>query len=372
MLLPAASSTYAAAMASLRLRVGGRSISVVASLGIRSSPCYPQNNSPTSLLGRRQHPLVVPSSLSPFSMTPLAAFMSSAIADGASKPMIHSTIESIRTFRKTINNSTSVGFVPTMGALHEGHLSLVREARANNDVVIASIFVNPAQFGKGEDMDRYPRQLEKDSELLKEVGVDHIFAPSSDLMYGKNHVTFVEPMGFGETNEGKSRPGFFRGVATVVTKLFNIVQPTNAYFGQKDAVQCVLIRRIVEDLDMDVNVKIMDTVRESDGLAMSSRNAYLTQEEREKAPVVYQSLCAAREVYDARFARGMDEVEADDLREVVESVLETEPMIKNVQYVSVDDLETMKPLDKVGNDGCVVSLACVLGSVRLIDNIVLR
>lgn len=150
------------------------------------------------------------------------------------------------------------------------------------------------------------------------------------------------------------------------------MQPTNAYFGQKDAVQCVLIRRIVEDLDMDVNVKIMDTVRESDGLAMSSRNAYLTPEEREKASVVYQSLCAAREVYDARFARGMDEVKADDLREVVESVLETEPMIKNVQYVSVDDLETMKPLDKVGNDGCVVSLACVLGSVRLIDNIVLR
>ncbi|KAL7472094.1 hypothetical protein ACHAXS_012420 [Conticribra weissflogii] len=372
MLFLVANATSTAAKASRGTRFGGRSISVVATLGIPSSPSCNQNDSPTSAFGRRQHPVVVTSSSSLFSMTPSAVFMSTATEDEASKPMIHSTIESIRSYRKTIDNSLSVGFVPTMGALHEGHLSLVREARANNDVVVASIFVNPTQFGKGEDLDRYPRQLEKDSELLREVGVDHIFAPPSDLMYGRNHVTYVEPTGFGETNEGKSRPGFFRGVATVVTKLFNIVQPTNVYFGQKDAVQCVLIRRIVEDLDMDVNVKIMDTVRESDGLAMSSRNAYLTPEEREKAPVIYQSLCAARELYDARFARGMDEVGADDLREVVETVLETEPMIKNIQYVSIDDLETMKPLDKVGNDGCVVSLACVLGSVRLIDNIVLR
>mmetsp|Transcript_19769 Transcript_19769/g.42512 ORF Transcript_19769/g.42512 Transcript_19769/m.42512 type:complete len:337 (+) Transcript_19769:120-1130(+) len=287
-------------------------------------------------------------------------------------PIIHPTIESIRAVRKSLDSKTSVGFVPTMGALHEGHLSLARAARSQNDVVIASIFVNPTQFGEGEDLDKYPRQLERDAELLGKIGVDHIFAPSSDTMYGKNHVTYVEPMGFDKTTEGISRPGHFRGVATIVTKLFNIVQPTNAYFGQKDAVQCVLIRRIAEDLDMDVNVQIMDTVREEDGLAMSSRNAYLSDEEREKAHVVYKSLCAAREVYESRLARGMEEVTADDLREVVMAVLETEPLITEVQYVAVDDLETMQPVERVGNDGCVISLACILGPVRLIDNIVLR
>jgi pantoate--beta-alanine ligase len=161
-------------------------------------------------------------------------------------------------------------------------------------------------------------------------------------------------------------------VATVVTKLFNIVQPTNAYFGQKDAVQCVVIRRIAQDLDMDVAIQIMDTVREEDGLAMSSRNAYLTAEERERAPIVYQSLRAARELFDSRFARGEEDVNADDLREVVNNVLKSEPMISKIEYVAIDDLENMQPVDKVGNGGCVVSLACKLGSVRLIDNVVLR
>lgn len=161
-------------------------------------------------------------------------------------------------------------------------------------------------------------------------------------------------------------------MATVVTKLFNIVQPTNAYFGQKDAVQCVVIRRIAQDLDMDVAIQIMDTVREEDGLAMSSRNAYLTAEERERAPIVYQSLRAARELFDSRFARGEEDVNADDLREVVNNVLKSEPMISKIEYVAIDDLENMQPVDKVGNGGCVVSLACKLGSVRLIDNVVLR
>ena len=154
--------------------------------------------------------------------------------------------------------------------------------------------------------------------------------------------------------------------------MFNIIQPTNAYFGQKDAVQCVLIKRIVDDLDMDVNVQIMDTVRESDGLAMSSRNARLGDEERDRAPIIYKALLAAQEVFDSRLARGMEEVDATDLQEVVQNVLQTEPMIKDIQYVAVDDLETMQPLKKVGNDGCIISLACMLGSVRLIDNIVLR
>mmetsp|Transcript_5197 Transcript_5197/g.8563 ORF Transcript_5197/g.8563 Transcript_5197/m.8563 type:complete len:401 (-) Transcript_5197:127-1329(-) len=296
----------------------------------------------------------------------------SLLSTMSSKPIIHPTVESIRSVRKSIHPSTTIGFVPTMGALHEGHLSLAREARLKNDIVIASIFVNPTQFGEGEDLDKYPRQLEEDVAKLREIGVDHVFAPNADVMYGKNHVTFVEPMGFDETKEGISRPGHFRGVATVVTKLFNIVQPTNAYFGQKDAVQCIVIRRIAQDLDMDVNVQIMDTVREEDGLAMSSRNAYLTDEERERAPIVYQSLRAARELFDSRFARGEEEVNADDLREVVTNVLESEPMISTIEYVAIDDLENMRPMEKVGECGCVVSLACKLGSVRLIDNVVLR
>eukprot|EP00584_Thalassiosira_punctigera_P024737 CAMPEP_0172553640 /NCGR_PEP_ID=MMETSP1067-20121228/51320_1 /TAXON_ID=265564 ORGANISM="Thalassiosira punctigera, Strain Tpunct2005C2" /NCGR_SAMPLE_ID=MMETSP1067 /ASSEMBLY_ACC=CAM_ASM_000444 /LENGTH=300 /DNA_ID=CAMNT_0013341855 /DNA_START=270 /DNA_END=1172 /DNA_ORIENTATION=- len=296
----------------------------------------------------------------------------SQLESDAMRAIIHPTIESIRSVRKSLNSSVSVGFVPTMGALHEGHLSLAREARAQNDIVIASIFVNPTQFGKGEDLDKYPRQLEKDVNLLSEIGVDHVFAPSSCVMYGRSHATFVDPQGFDQTKEGVSRPNHFRGVATVVTKLFNIVQPTNAYFGQKDAVQCVVIRRIVDDLDMDVNVRIMDTVREKDGLALSSRNSYLTPEERDKAPVVYKALSAARELFESRLARGMEEMDADDLEEVVEAVLQTEPLIAEVQYVAIDDLETMKPLTKVGNKGCIISLACVLGSVRLIDNIILR
>jgi len=292
--------------------------------------------------------------------------------ESPSKPMIHPTVESIRSIRKSIHPSTTIGFVPTMGALHEGHLSLAREARLKNDIVVASIFVNPTQFGEGEDLDKYPRQLEEDVAKLREIGVDHVFAPNADVMYGKNHATFVEPMGFDQTKEGISRPGHFRGVATIVTKLFNIVQPTNAYFGQKDAVQCIVIRRIAQDLDMDVNVQIMDTVREDDGLAMSSRNAYLTDEERERAPILYQSLRVARELFDSRFARGEEEVDANDLREVVTNVLESEPMISKIEYVAIDDLENMRPMEKVGDGGCVVSLACELGSVRLIDNIVLR
>ena len=290
------------------------------------------------------------------------------------RPSIHPTVESILTIRKLYDPSISIGFVPTMGALHEGHLSLFRAARSQNDVVFASIFVNPTQFGANEDLDKYPRRLEEDIERLASIGVDHVFAPSSsDIMYGKHHVTYVEPTGFDATREGRQRPDHFRGVATIVTKLFNIVRPSNAYFGQKDAVQCVLVRRIVDDLNMnDINVHIMDTVREDDGLAMSSRNAYLDAEQRRASPVVYKALCAARELYDSRFSRGMEFIDATVLREVVEGILKTEPLISTIQYVAIDDVETMQPLAKVGSDGCIVSLACILGTVRLIDNIVLK
>ena len=200
---------------------------------------------------------------------------------------------------------------------------------------------------------------------------DHLFAPEADSMYGKYHVTYVDPTGFDDIAEGRSRPGHFRGVATVVTKLFNIVQPTNAYFGQKDAAQCVLIRRIVEDLNMDLIINVMDTIREADGLAMSSRNAYLTPEERPVAPIVYKSLCAARDAYLAKRNGGELPMQASVLSQTVCDVLKSEPLVSEVQYASVDNRATFQPLSQVGEEGAVISLACKVGSVRLIDNIVL-
>jgi pantoate--beta-alanine ligase len=191
-----------------------------------------------------------------------------------------------------------------------------------------------------------------------------VFAPTIDDMYGKNHATYVDPQSFDDTREGRARPGHFRGVATIVTKLLNIVQPTNAYFGQKDAAQCCMIRRVVEDLDMDLNVVVMDTVREDDGLAMSSRNAYLNAEERKAAPAVYRSLCAAKDMYKRDSGVGSSE-----LVDAVERILRGEPLVSEIQYVSVDSQATMQPVEQVGKEGAIVSLACKLGSVRLIDNV---
>lgn len=254
------------------------------------------------------------------------------------------------------------------------HLALVREARKNNDVVVASIFVNPTQFGEQNDIETYPRQLDRDTELLDSLCVDHIFAPDSDIMYGKNHVTYIDPMGFDNIPEGISRKGHFRGVATVVTKLFNIVQPTTAYFGQKDAAQCVLIRRVVEDLDIPVDIEVMDTIRENDGLAMSSRNTRLTERERNAAPVIYAALYAAKDHFIRALSSSNDKnyrISTSELVTIVHEVLRSEPLITDVHYVSVDDKETMQLIDKVDHRGAIVSVACKLGSVRLIDNIVL-
>jgi pantoate--beta-alanine ligase len=195
---------------------------------------------------------------------------------------------------------------------------------------------------------------------------DHIFAPSIDDMYGENHTMYIEPEGFDNIPEGRVRPGHFRGVATIVTKLFNIVQPRNAYFGQKDAAQCCLIRRLVEDLDMDLNVVVMNTIRENDGLAMSSRNAYLSSEERQAAPVIYRALTAARMVYEKE-----KDVSTDDLVATVINILQGERLVSEVQYISVDSKATMQPISRVGEEGAIISIACRVGSVRLIDNIVL-
>eukprot|EP00586_Coscinodiscus_wailesii_P023738 CAMPEP_0172499192 /NCGR_PEP_ID=MMETSP1066-20121228/123691_1 /TAXON_ID=671091 /ORGANISM="Coscinodiscus wailesii, Strain CCMP2513" /LENGTH=264 /DNA_ID=CAMNT_0013272803 /DNA_START=175 /DNA_END=969 /DNA_ORIENTATION=+ len=262
-----------------------------------------------------------------------------------------------------------------MGALHDGHLSLARQARKNNDVVVASVFVNPTQFGEKEDLEKYPRQLERDTSLLDDIGVDHVFAPDNDIMYGKNHVTYVEAMGFDNIPEGTSRKGHFRGVATIVTKLLNIVQPTTAYFGQKDAAQCVLIRRIVEDLNIPVNIEVLDTIRETDGLAMSSRNLRLTEEERRAVPVIYKSLRAANDQFSKVMLLSSDTtdpvISSTELISMVYEILRSEPLIAEVHYVSVDDKETMQPITKVNHNGAILSLACQVGSVRLIDNIVL-
>lgn len=298
--------------------------------------------------------------------------MAAAVASPSSSLVKHSTVQSIRSWRKSVDPSIKIGFVPTMGALHEGHLSLVREARERNDIVVASVFVNPTQFGPNEDLTLYPRQLELDFEVLAKLGVDHLFAPEVESMYGKNHTTYVVPEGFEETAEGKSRPGHFRGVATIVTKLFHIVEPTIAYFGQKDATQCVLIKRLVEDLDFDIEIVIRDTVREKDGLAMSSRNAYLSQQERQAATVIYQSLCNARSHFQKVVETDGDLLSAETLRHVVESALRGEELVSEIEYVAIDDKDTMRPIETVvPSQGAIVSLAVKVGHVRLIDNIVL-
>uniref|UniRef100_A0A7R9WRY9 Pantoate--beta-alanine ligase n=1 Tax=Craspedostauros australis TaxID=1486917 RepID=A0A7R9WRY9_9STRA len=285
--------------------------------------------------------------------------------------VVHTTIKSFREARRALDPTLSIGFVPTMGALHDGHLSLVKQARAENDIVVASIFVNPTQFGVGEDLDKYPRQLERDIGVLTQCGVEHLFAPTADEMYGKNHISYIDPEGFDDIPEGISRPGHFRGVATIVTKLFNIVKPHRAYFGRKDAAQLCLIERIVEDLNMDLSIVPVDTMREADGLAMSSRNAYLTAEERKAAPVVHRSLLAAKTALEAAGSTA-GAIPGAELAQAVKAVLESEPLVSDVQYVSVDDKSTMRALETVNaDDGGIVSLACKVGSVRLIDNIML-
>lgn len=270
----------------------------------------------------------------------------------------------------------SVGFVPTMGALHEGHMSLVRAARAANDKVIASVFVNPTQFGPNEDLDQYPRQLDRDFDTLKDAGVDLVFAPNVSEIYSKDFCTFVHPVDFDDTEEGRSRPGFFRGVATVVTKLFNIVQPTRVYFGQKDAVQCCVVRRIVEDLHIPTKVVVMPTVREPDGLAMSSRNAYLSEDERAVASIVFESMLVGHQAWD-EFTKGENDpsttISSKVLRTLVENSLSSEPQISDIQYVAVDSFRNMSPATELcANESYVLSVAVKLGNVRLIDNMVLE
>jgi len=273
-------------------------------------------------------------------------------------------IETIDAFRQARARIGRLGLVPTMGYLHEGHLSLVRQARAECGAVAVSIFVNPTQFGPREDLSRYPRDLERDLRLLREEHVDLVFAPSVAEIYPPGWSTFVDVRDVTEMLEGAVRPGHFGGVATVVCKLFNIVQPTRAYFGQKDAQQVVVVRKMVRDLDMPLAVVVVPTMREPDGLAMSSRNVYLSAEQRRAAPVVYRALGAASQCYAA------GERDAGALRQAMRAVLAAEPLA-NPEYISVADGLTLRELDQVAASGALCSLAVRFGTTRLIDNLVL-
>jgi pantoate--beta-alanine ligase len=271
-------------------------------------------------------------------------------------------IAEIRVLRKKF--SGTVGFVPTMGYLHEGHLALVRQARGENSAAIVSIYVNPAQFGPREDFGAYPRDLDRDLELLRKEGTDIAFAPPDDEVYPLGFSSWVDVEKITERLEGASRPAHFRGVATIVAKLFNIIRPTRAYFGQKDAQQAVVIKRMAADLNMDLEIVTVPTVRESDGLAMSSRNTYLSPEERKAAPILFKALELAQ-----RLTRD-GEKDAEAIRRQMVALIEKEPLAC-LDYVSIADAKTLEELDVLQRQA-LASLAVRIGKTRLIDNIPLE
>jgi pantoate--beta-alanine ligase len=257
-----------------------------------------------------------------------------------------------------------VGLVPTMGFLHEGHLSLVRRARAECNSVVVSIFVNPTQFGLHEDLSAYPRDLPRDLQLLEAAGVDLIWTPTPEVMYPRGYQTWVVVDEVTQPLEGAMRPGHFRGVTTVVVKLFAGVQPQKAYFGQKDAQQAIVIQQMTRDLNLPIDITICPTVREPDGLAMSSRNALLNPQERRAAAVLYRALASAEAAFDG------GERQAERLRRIVTEIVENEPLA-NMQYVSCADPYTLQELEIV-TDRALLSLAAFFGQTRLIDNVVLE
>ncbi|MEW6718254.1 MAG: pantoate--beta-alanine ligase [Chloroflexota bacterium] len=269
------------------------------------------------------------------------------------------TLDELRDARRRL--ASPVGFVPTMGYLHEGHLSLVRCAREECASVVVSIFVNPAQFGRDEDLGAYPRDLPRDLEMLESASADLVWTPTPEVMYPPDFQTWVSVEGVTQPLEGAMRPGHFRGVATVVAKLFNGVQPDKAYFGQKDAQQVVVIQQMNRDLNFPIEIVVCPTVREEDGLAMSSRNTYLNPEERRAARVLYCALSSAQ----AAFSAG--EREAERLRGIMHGVIQAEPLAR-LQYVSCAHPETLEEL-RGQADRALLSLAVFVGKTRLIDNI---
>ncbi len=267
--------------------------------------------------------------------------------------------------RKLRRENKTIGFVPTMGALHQGHLSLVQEARQMSDVVIVSIFVNPTQFNDKKDLEKYPRDLTADAALLSEYQVDYIFAPDENEIYGENFSTYVYVENLTETLEGASRPGHFRGVATVVTILFNTIRPDFAFFGQKDAQQVAVIERLTKDLGFDTEIIIVSTIREESGLAMSSRNSRLTDKERSAAAIIYQAL------REAKIAVKNGERNTAKLAEIVREKIESEPLAQ-IDYVSIVDKKTLETIEKIGENPVLAAVAVRFGAVRLIDNVILN
>jgi pantoate--beta-alanine ligase len=259
----------------------------------------------------------------------------------------------------------TIGLVPTMGALHDGHLSLVREARRMCDVVVVSVFVNPTQFGPSEDYEHYPRDLTKDTALLTDYNVDYIFAPAAEEIYPKDFSAYVNVGGLSKLLEGETRPGHFRGVATVVAILLNTVRPDFAFFGQKDAQQALIIKRMVRDLAFDTEIVVLPTVREDSGLAISSRNLYLDSEERESASVIHRALKQAKE------ACKKGERNAGKLADIVRTTIEGEPRMR-VDYVGVVDAESLEKVDRIDDHPTLIAVAAYVGKTRLIDNIVLN
>jgi pantoate--beta-alanine ligase len=277
--------------------------------------------------------------------------------------MLH--VETISELRAARGNLTGrIGLVPTMGALHAGHISLVEYARAETDAVIATVFVNPTQFAPDEDLDAYPRDLPRDLKMFQNAGVDLVFTPSPSQVYPSDFQTYVTVEAITQGLEGNHRPGHFRGVTTVVAKLFNLTQPDIAYFGQKDAQQAAVIRRMVYDLNFPLQVAVCPTIREADGLAMSSRNVYLSAEERSAATILYRALCAAGEAY----TRG--ERSPQKLRQIVSATLASESLAQ-VEYITINDAQTLKPVDQRQDSPLLLSLAAKVGPARLIDNIML-
>ncbi|KAF4659171.1 hypothetical protein FOL47_007700 [Perkinsus chesapeaki] len=309
----------------------------------------------------------------------LASKISARISKKSGPPVVvHSVGDFIALHNTDVFKGLSVGFVPTMGSLHSGHMKLIAAARPSHDVLVVSIFVNPAQFSPEEDYEQYPRDLEGDVKKLEtqSAGVDVVFAPDPEDMYPKNPraivpTVTVEPNFVNGLSEAACRPTFFRGVATVVLKLFNIVRPARAYFGQKDAMQVSVIISMVKDLNVPIDLQIVPTAREADGLASSSRNVYLTPAMREKAPILYKSLCAAYEM----LKEAKEPVKASDVQEVVRKVLVTEPMVLEIEYISVASVETAQEVETVqfgpDADPVLVAIAVKFGApgLRLIDNI---
>jgi pantoate--beta-alanine ligase len=258
----------------------------------------------------------------------------------------------------------TIGFVPTMGYLHEGHLSLVRKSTQSADATVVSIFVNPAQFGPKEDFKEYPRDFNRDMELLKREGVDYLFFPDSEEMYPQGYKTYVQVQDLGEKLCGHSRPGHFKGVCTIVLKLFNIVDPDVAFFGQKDAQQAIILRKMVEDLGLDVIIKVSPIIRDEDGLALSTRNEYLNSREREAALALPRSLQEAKRMIEKGERR------ARNIIKRIEEMIRQEPLAK-IDYIEIVDLDELKPIEMIKNEA-LLALAVFVGKTRIIDNMMVE